>query len=111
MVEESLALQFRQNRPKWSLWLDGAPGGETAAQVGARADRVVKEARAATGPVVVFGHGHCLRVLAARWLGLAATEGRCLALDPATFSLLGWERENPVLRRWNDPVLGGRVPA
>ena len=99
--------EIREQKPKWSLWLDGAPGGESAADVGARADRLVKDVRTLEGDVAVFGHGHLLRVLAARWVGLAPADGRLLALDPATISVLGYERETPVIKRWNDP--GGRL--
>ena len=95
--------EIREARPRWTIWLDGAPGGETAANVGLRVDRVVEEVRDIEGDVVVFGHGHSLRVLTARWLGLAPTEGRLFALDPATVSELGFERETPVIKRWNDP--------
>jgi probable phosphoglycerate mutase len=93
---------IRQAVPGWSLWRDGVPGGETAAQITARADRVVTLARASAGPVLVFSHGHFLRVLAARWLDLDAGAGRLLALEPASVSVLGWEREQPVIARWND---------
>lgn len=100
--------EIRTRRKKWSLWLDGAPGGETASQVGARVDRVIRELREAMTEtdcdVAVFGHGHVLRVLTARWLGLPPADGRLFVLEPATFSLLGYERENAVIRRWNDPV-------
>ena len=99
--------EIRTNRPNWTLWADGAPGGETAASVGARVDSVIREAREAMseedGDVAIFAHGHLLRVLTARWLGLPPSEGRLFALDPATFSLLGYERETAVIRRWNDP--------
>jgi probable phosphoglycerate mutase len=94
---------IRTRKPKWSLWLDGAPNGETAADLGARADRIVKEIRALEGDVAIFGHGHLSRVLAARWIGLAPVDGRLFALDPATISILGYERETPVIQRWNDP--------
>lgn len=92
---------IRLERPGWSLWGDGVPGGETVDQVGARADRVIAEATAAPGPVVVFAHGHLLRVLTARWLGLEADAGRLFALDPATISTLGHERETRVILSWN----------
>jgi broad specificity phosphatase PhoE len=95
--------EIRRERPGWTLWRDGVPEGETAEQVGARVDRVLDEFRAATGDVAVFGHGHLLRVLAARWLGLDPRDGRLLALDPATISVLGYERETPVIRLWNEP--------
>ncbi len=88
--------------PGWSLWKDGVRGGESAAQVGARADRVIARARAAGGDVALFAHGHLLRVLAARWLGLPPTDGRLFALDPASLCVLGHEHEAPVVQRWNE---------
>ncbi len=94
--------QIRATRPDWTLWADGVPGGETADQVAARVDRVVAELRAAAGDVAVFGHGHCLRVLAARWLGLAADAGRLLVLDAGSISVLGYEHETPAVRLWNE---------
>jgi probable phosphoglycerate mutase len=66
-------------------------------------DRLIKELRDVDGDVVVFAHGHVLRVLTARWLGLTPADGRLFALDPATISVLGYERETPVIRRWNSP--------
>jgi probable phosphoglycerate mutase len=95
---------IRAERPSWSLWRDGAPGGESPAQVGERADRVLGRVLQSDGDALVFSHGHMLRVLAARWLELAPDDGRLFALDPATISLLGWEREQPVLRHWNEMV-------
>ena len=95
---------IREVHAGWSLWRDGVPGGESAAEVGARADRVIGELRTLTGDSLVFAHGHLLRVLAARWLGLEPTEGRLLALDPATISVLGYERETPVVQVWNMPL-------
>ncbi len=77
-------------------------GGETAAEVGRRADRVVERARAAPGDTLCFSHGHLLRVLAARWLGLPPAAGRLLALDAGSLSVLGWEREVPVVESWNE---------
>jgi probable phosphoglycerate mutase len=94
-------LEIREERPGWTLWRDGVPGGETAADVGARADRVIAELRAAGGDSAVFAHAHLLRVLAARWLGLDPTEGRLFALDIPTISALGYEREAAVIRLWN----------
>jgi broad specificity phosphatase PhoE len=93
--------EIKQRRPDWSLWRDGSPGGEVAAEVGRRADRVIATARAAAGDAVAFAHGHLLRVLAARWVGLPAGDGALLRLDTASVSILGWERDQPVLRRWN----------
>jgi len=95
-------IDIRKERPGWSLWRDGVPDGETAAQVGARTDRVIAELRSVEGDAAVFAHGHLLRVLAARWLGLEPDAGRLFALDPATISILGYERETPVIRVWNE---------
>lgn len=92
---------IRNERPGWSLWRDGVPGGETAEEVGRRVDSVIEEARAVAGEVAIFAHGHVLRVLASRWVGLAPRDGRVLALDPATICILGYERETPVIRLWN----------
>lgn len=94
--------EIREERPGWLLWTDGAPAGETAADVGRRVERVVDQARAAPGDVVLFAHGHVLRTLAARWLGLSPTYGAYLALDTAAICHLGWEREVPVIRSWNE---------
>ena len=99
--EGRTTIEIREQRPGWTLWRDGVPDGETAAEVAARADRVISELRSAGGDAAVFGHGHLLRVLAARWLGLEPAAGALFALDPATISILGFERETPVLRRWN----------
>lgn len=91
-------------RPGWDLFRDGCPNGETAADVGVRADRVIARLRAAGGNVLVFSSAHLLRVLAARWVGLPATGGRLLFLTTASLSVLGYEhgRDEPVLRLWNE---------
>jgi probable phosphoglycerate mutase len=94
---------IRTTRPGWSLWDEGVPGGETAGQVGRRADRVIAEARSARGDVALFAHGHILRTLTARWVGLPPDRGRSFALETATISVLGYERETPVIQRWNLP--------
>jgi broad specificity phosphatase PhoE len=93
---------IRRDRPDWTLWRDGVPNGETADEVSLRVDRLIASARAAAGDVALFAHGHILRVLAARWLGVDARKGRWFMLAPATISVLGWEREAPVIARWND---------
>lgn len=92
---------IRGERPGWSLWTDGVPGGESPEDVGGRADRVVAELGSLEGDAAVFSHGHLLRVLAARWIGLPPAGGKRLALHTATVSVLGYERETPVLLRWN----------
>ena len=93
--------EIQESAPGWTIWTGQVPGGESAAQVGARLDRVVDRARAVDGDTLVFGHGHALRALAARWLGLPVSEGRLLRLDTATVSVLGHERADPVVLRWN----------
>lgn len=98
---------IRKERPGWLLWRDGVPGGETVEEVGSRADRVLERISGLADSVVLFAHGHILRVLAARWLGLAPADGRLLALGPATLSILGWEREVRVVERWNAPPAAG----
>jgi broad specificity phosphatase PhoE len=95
-------IQIRKERPGWSLWRDGVPEGEMPADVGARVDGVIGEVRSVAGDVALFAHGHVLRVLAARWLGLGPESGQLFALDPATLSVLGYERETPVIRLWNE---------
>jgi broad specificity phosphatase PhoE len=96
--------EIREKRPDWFLWRDGCPGGETAEEVGARVDPLIAELKRAEGDVALFAHGHILRVLAARWLGLPPQDGKLLALSTARLSVLGYERETEVIRRWNAPV-------
>jgi broad specificity phosphatase PhoE len=95
---------IRKERSDWFLFRDGCPGGESVEAVGARADRVLARLRTFNGDVLLFSHGHFLRVLGARWLGLSAADGRLLLLTTASLSVLGYEhnREEPVLRLWND---------
>jgi broad specificity phosphatase PhoE len=98
--------QIRESRPDWYLWRDGCPGGEQPGDVGARADRVLAAIADTNQDVALFAHGHVLRVIAARWIGLGPEAGALLALNTATLSVLGYERETRVLRRWNAPVPG-----
>jgi broad specificity phosphatase PhoE len=93
--------EIRRSVPGWTIWTHEAPGGETAGQVAARLDAVIADVRAAGGPVLVFAHGHALRSLAARWLGLPVAQGRHFTLDTGTISVLGFEHEEPAVRRWN----------
>ncbi|HMD51655.1 MAG TPA: histidine phosphatase family protein [Solirubrobacteraceae bacterium] len=88
-------------RPGWSLWRDGCPGGEQPSQVGARADRVIAELRAAGGTAAVFSHGHLLRVLGARWIALEPSGGGRLGLSPGAVCVLGHERGTAILAGWN----------
>ncbi|HYJ69743.1 MAG TPA: histidine phosphatase family protein [Nocardioidaceae bacterium] len=94
-------VQIRERVPDWSLWTHGVPDGESGDDVARRIDRVIAGAREAGGTTLVFGHGHALRVLTARWLGQTGAEGRLYRLDTATVSTLGYERETPVILRWN----------
>ncbi len=93
--------EIRNDHPGWDLFADGAPGGEAAEDVGRRADRIIERVRSAPGEVACFAHGHVLRVVAARWIGLPATAGGSFILGPAALCALGWERERPVIERWN----------
>lgn len=94
--------EIRRSVPGWTVWDGGLPGGENAEEVGARVDRVIVRLLEADGPCAVFAHGHLLRVLGARWMGLPAESGALLALSTATLSGLGHERERRVLTLWND---------
>jgi broad specificity phosphatase PhoE len=106
--------EIQQERPGWYLWRDGViPGdaahpGETVAQVGARVDAVLTRVRPllADGDVALVAHGHVLRVLTARWLGLDPDSGRLFRLDTGTLSLLGDEHDHPVITWWNVPPAG-----
>ena len=88
--------EIRDERPGWDLWPDGSPGGETIAEAAARVDRVIERADAAGGDVALFAHGHILRILGARWLGLAPEVAASLALSTASLCDLGYERERRV---------------
>ncbi|GLQ82844.1 phosphoglycerate mutase [Mesorhizobium huakuii] len=90
-------------RPGWNVFRDGCPQGETAADVGARADRIVSQLREAGSSILIFSSAHFLRVLAARWLGLPPEGGALFVLDTASISVLGYEHDlsEPVVRKWN----------
>jgi probable phosphoglycerate mutase len=92
---------IRVERPGWDLFGDGAPDGECAADAGRRVDRVIRRIREAPGDVTCVAHGHVLRVLAARWVGLPPEGARYLSLSPASVSELGWEHDQPVITHWN----------
>jgi len=106
--------EIRSVRPGWDLFRDGCPGGESPADVGARADTFLRRLRAAPaqGVSLVFSSGHFLRVLAARWLGLDPQGARHLLLSTASLSALGYENDlsQPVIRLWNDTRRGGSAP-
>jgi len=108
--EGRTSAEIHEDRPEWLLWRDGCPNGETPADVGRRADRIIAELiRMSDGPgggvtVAVFAHGHLLRVLAARWLDLPPGDGKLFGLGTATLSRLGWEHDYRVIQRWNAPV-------
>jgi broad specificity phosphatase PhoE len=99
------ANQIRETARDWLIFRDGCPGGESPEQVGARADRVIARARATDGDVALFAHGHVLRVLAARWIGLPAASGQHFLLDTGTLCVLGYYRDIPAVRVWNGPLL------
>lgn len=93
--------EIHRTRPGWSLWEDGVPEGEPIAEVARRADRVVERARSMEGDTLCVAHGHLLRVLAARWLGLPPVCGRLLVLGSGAVCVLGWERVWPSIEAWN----------
>ncbi len=96
--------EILKENPDWSLFRDGCPNGESVAEVGARADRVIARLRGLNGRVLLFGHGHFFRVLSARWLGLPPSDGRLVYLGTASLSIVGYEhsQHEPVIRLWND---------
>jgi broad specificity phosphatase PhoE len=94
--------EIREERPGWSVWDGGAPGGETVEQVGVRADRVIARCLEVDGDVALFAHGHFLRILGARWMGLDAVVGGNLGLSTGSLCELGFERERRVVWVWND---------
>jgi probable phosphoglycerate mutase len=93
-----------KDRPGWNLWTDGCPGGESASEVGARMDSLIAELTEIDGDVALFGHGHALRVLATRWIGLPPENGALFVLSTGTLSVLGSEHEWHAFRTWNAPV-------
>jgi broad specificity phosphatase PhoE len=92
---------IQRTRPGWTIFNDGVPDGETIDQVASRAQAVITRALAANGDVALFAHGHILRILATRWLGLAPADARLFALNTASISTLGHEHETRVITRWN----------
>jgi broad specificity phosphatase PhoE len=93
--------QIWETRPEWVLWRDGCPGGESPADVGARLDRVLEQCAAVDGDVLAFAHGHSLRVLTARWLGMDVAAGASFKLAAAAIGVLGHERSTPTIDRWS----------
>jgi probable phosphoglycerate mutase len=94
--------EVRETDPTWTIWTHPVHEGESVEEVGERVDRVIARIRAADGNVLLFAHGHVLRILTARWLDLRPIDGRHFALHTATVSILGWERETPVIEQWNE---------
>ena len=103
-LEGRTTADIRTHYPGWTIWAGPWPNGETADDVAARADRVIARCLdpAVKGDCLLFAHGHVLRVLTARWLGMAPAGGAHFALGTATIGILGWERENPVIETWNE---------
>jgi probable phosphoglycerate mutase len=99
--EGRTSAEIREERPDWSLWRDGTPGGESMESAGRRADGVIERITQADGDVLLFGHGHFSRVLGACLLGLPASDGRLLMLSPGSVSIVGSEHEQRALRTWN----------
>lgn len=99
---------IHEHAPHWSVFRDGAPAGETPEQVGARVDRVIARVCAMDGDVALFAHGHVLRVLAARWIGLPPGDGEHFLLDTGTLCVLGNYRDVPAIKIWNGPISAER---
>jgi probable phosphoglycerate mutase len=101
--------EIRAQRPGWVVFRDGAPGGESPAQVAARVDRVITRVRSVDGNALIFAHGHISRVIAARWIGLGPEVGQLLLLSTAAVCVLGYDHDKsePAIRLWNDV---GHVP-
>jgi broad specificity phosphatase PhoE len=97
--------QIHEVAPGWLIFRDGCPGGETPEQVGGRVDRVIARSRSVDGNIALFGHGHVLRVFAARWIGLPPSGGQHFLLNTGTLCMLGYYREIPAVRVWNRPLL------
>ncbi|MFZ9669845.1 MAG: histidine phosphatase family protein [Solirubrobacterales bacterium] len=95
-------VEIQESKPDWSLFRDGCPGGESAAEVGARVDPLVDAAREGQGNWLFVAHGHVLRVVGARWVGLPAEDGVMLNLGTAAICLLGFEHDRPVITLWNE---------
>jgi broad specificity phosphatase PhoE len=106
--EGQTSAQIREQRPDWLLWRDGTPGGESIADAGRRADGVIARLEAVDGDVLLFGHGHFSRILAARLVELPPSAGGRLMLGPGSISIVGWEHHVRAIRAWNRvPNLGG----
>lgn len=104
VYEGRTTAEIRAEIPEWSVWKDEIVGGETVEHVGERADAVIARALALSGDsgkVALFAHAHILRILAARWIGLAADGGRLFALGTGSVSVVGWERDTRVITSWN----------
>jgi probable phosphoglycerate mutase len=97
--------QIHAKRPGWMVFTDGSPGGESPEQVECRIDRVISRVRSAQGHVALFSHGHLLRSLAARWIGLRASDGQRFLLDTATLCVLSYYRGISAIKRWNVPLV------
>ena len=95
--------EIRQTVPDWTVWSHGCPGGENANDLTRRCERLIEQLLSCNGQVALFAHGHLLRSLAATWIGQGAQGGSHLILSTATTSVLGFERENRALMRWNAP--------
>ena len=100
--------QIHQSKAAWLIFRDGCPDGESPEQVGARVDRVIAQVRAADGDVALFAHGHVLRVLVARWVGLPPGGGQHFLLDTGTLCVLGYYRDIPAVKVWNGPLIDQR---
>jgi len=96
--------EIHQQRPDWNIYRDGCPNGESPEQIAARADRLIARLRTLEGTLAIFSHGHFLRILAMRWVGLSVMEGRHFGLDTASIGILAYEHNHPdapIISQWN----------
>jgi len=96
--------QIHRIAPRWMLFTDGCPGGESPEQVGARVDRLICRVQQVAGRVALFAHGHLFRVFAARWIGLPPSGGQHFLLGTSTVCVLSYYRGSPAVKRWNAPI-------
>lgn len=99
--EGELTVDIRKSVPGWTVFASGCPNGETAVDVATRVEKVIADVLSSKGNIAIFAHGHVLRVLTARWLGLGPDGGRYFALETGKVCILSWERETRIIRRWN----------
>ena len=98
--------EIRKNHPRWTVFSQGCPGGDSVADMGHRANRILGKLRSIPGDIAIFSSGHILRCLTARWLDMPVGFGERLILSPGSLSILGFEKETPAIISWNQTYFG-----